>query len=109
MPKRWLIVGSSGIRNTRANLYLSGEPVGLDVRGRQHHALAAPWDETVERGLCATTEDGFGTAPLVARRVEQVLVERGLFKRLALFRGRNLQQQLVDLTHRGRQRLAVAL
>src|SRR3954451_8204717 len=65
------------------------EPVGLDVRGRQHHAIAAARDEAVECRLRATPEYRLGTTTLVARGVEQVLVERRLLKGLALFRCRH--------------------
>src|SRR5215210_3234251 len=51
------------------------QPVGLDVGGREHEALAAARQEALERGLGAAAE-GLGAAALVALALAQVVVER---------------------------------
>ena len=107
IPKRWLSVGSVGIRKTRANLYFSGhDPVGLDVGGGQHEALAAARQERLQRRLLAR-RDGRGAAALVALGVEQVVVERDWSRRSrAARRSPPATQPRVDLRQRVGDRLS---
>jgi hypothetical protein len=96
-PKRWLSVGSLGIRKTRANLYFSGHVryVSMSDAG-EHQPVAAAGEERLERRLGAR-RDRPRAQPLVALGVEQVLVERRRLEDLALLGGRGLQQPRVDL------------
>ena len=79
-----MIVGSDGIRNTRANLYFSGQVrVRLDVRRAQQQPAAAAGEEAFQRRLGVRAAHGPRAQLLVALGVEQVLVERGWSRRIS--------------------------
>ena len=75
------------------------QAVGLDVRGRQHHAVAAAGDEGVQRRLGG---GGAGGRDLgrVAARVAQPVVQRAGLQHLALGGAGALAEQRVDLGQR---------
>ena len=81
-------------------------PVGVDVRRREHDAVAALGQERRERGLVAGG-DRLGAPTLVALGVEQVVVERRGREDLALLRGDRLEQARVHVAQRLGQALAL--
>ena len=74
-------------------------PVGVDVRGRQHDAVAALRQERLERRLVASG-DRLRAAPGVALGVEQVVVEHGRGEDLALLGRHRLEDPRVDVAQR---------
>ena len=74
-------------------------PVGVDVRGRQHHAVAAPGQERLQRRLVAGG-DRLRAAARVALGVEQVVVQRRGLEDLPLLGGDRLQDPRVDVAQR---------
>ncbi len=81
--------------------------VGVDVGGRQQHAVAAHRQEALERGLVAGG-DHVRAAAHVALGVEQVLVERRAREDLALVGRDRLLDPHVDVAQRLRHALPVA-
>ena len=76
MPKRWLSVGSCGMRKHARELVAQrARPVGLDVGRREREALAAPRQERLQRRLGRARPPRRARA-VVALGVEQDVVER---------------------------------
>ena len=75
------------------------DPVDLDVRRRQHHALAAHRNEGLER-LLHSLLDQLAPAGLLAPRRDQALVDVGRKEALALLGARALYQQPVQVGDR---------
>ena len=72
-------------------------PVGVDVRGGQHDALAAPGEERLERGLVAG-HHRLGAPAGITLGVEEIVIERRGREDLALLGGDGLEDARVHVT-----------